>query len=707
MAFVDKNKDVVNICPFDTKGEVITIDALKIQLPKVPDKEKILFHNLPKEEQYWRRHKIPEEIAHIQTYEEYKELPEDIQKRFDSYIKREWFRRKNGVWFYNNGKPIYITGQHYMFLQWDEFDFGYPKFIYAQWKLFIHWQACLIDDRCIGQIHGKNRRAGWSSYASSCGLTRATQARNFHTGIISKTDDDAKQVIFEDKIFRIFKNRPFFFKPINNAGNNAGSSLNFIEPYQRKTKNNRSMGKSNALGSLIDYKATQNNSYDGAKLHHLICDEMGKIHGKADFDKMWKVLKPTMYERTKLIGKAQLGSTVEELEKGGESFKKIWDASTPARRNNNGRTPSGLYKIFIPATETVILDRYGMPVIKPAKAPFIDIDGNLIEKGNPLYLGSEEWIKNELKSAKDGNSVNEYKRQFPVVESDMFRVVGGNSLNKERIYSQLEYNEQIVPPTRVGEFIWEGERFNSPVKWVDRDGGPWQVLFLLKEEDRNRQTYKNGLKAPMNEWLGAGGVDPYRTDVVVDGRGSNASAHFVTRPNMKYDNNVCFARYNGRPETLYLASEQILMGAIYFGVKVLIENNVRDMIRHWQNLGYDNYMYRRPPHLTPTGSRGVKDFGMPMSSLDVRSAHLLALQTFVDDHIGMKSDGHMNPFFFNATLKDLAHYDMHNATKHDDSISLGLALLALQTGDKAPPKKESVQRLARTFDNSGIRSKPR
>ena len=52
----DKETDSVMICPFGTKGKMITLDGLNILLPVPPkNKKEILFSNLPKEEQYWKR----------------------------------------------------------------------------------------------------------------------------------------------------------------------------------------------------------------------------------------------------------------------------------------------------------------------------------------------------------------------------------------------------------------------------------------------------------------------------------------------------------------------------------------------------------------------------------------------------------------------------------------------------------------------------
>ena len=53
------------------------------------------------------------------------------------YIDEEFRRRKDGLWFYNNGVPTYITGSHYMFLQWSKIDVGYPDYRDANRTFFI------------------------------------------------------------------------------------------------------------------------------------------------------------------------------------------------------------------------------------------------------------------------------------------------------------------------------------------------------------------------------------------------------------------------------------------------------------------------------------------------------------------------------------------------------------------------------------------
>jgi hypothetical protein len=112
--FVDEETLVVNICPYNSLGEIIDICGLKIQLPKVPDKKYILFSDKPTHEQRWERHDPPEALMSMENWDDFSELPEHIQSEYMPYIKREVKRRKVGVWFMNNGTPTYLTGTMYM-----------------------------------------------------------------------------------------------------------------------------------------------------------------------------------------------------------------------------------------------------------------------------------------------------------------------------------------------------------------------------------------------------------------------------------------------------------------------------------------------------------------------------------------------------------------------------------------------------------------
>jgi len=102
----DADTDSVMICPLGTKGEVINLSGLNIMLPKIPAKKDILFSDLPKKEQYWRKTETP------------KGLTPENEDLYTEYIVEEFRRRRIGVWFMNNGEPVYVTPAHYLALQW-------------------------------------------------------------------------------------------------------------------------------------------------------------------------------------------------------------------------------------------------------------------------------------------------------------------------------------------------------------------------------------------------------------------------------------------------------------------------------------------------------------------------------------------------------------------------------------------------------------
>ena len=85
----------------------------------------------------------------------------------------------------------------------------------------------------------------------------------------------------------------------------------------------------------------------------LFLDEAGKWLSPNDIREVWRIHRTCLLVGRKVIGKAMVGSTVNPLDKGGREFRDLYYDSDPNDRNENGRTKSGLYKIFIPAYEAL------------------------------------------------------------------------------------------------------------------------------------------------------------------------------------------------------------------------------------------------------------------------------------------------------------------------------------------------------------------
>jgi len=520
-------------------------------------------------------------------------------------------------------------------------------------------------------------------------VDEGTQVKDKLLGIMSKTGKDAQENIFMKKVVPVFKSYPFFFKPIQDGTTNPRMELAFREPSKRITKKNKTSNKGEALDTLINWKNTTTNAYDGEKLHMLYLDEAGKWERPLDIQDVWRIHRTCLIVGRKVIGKALVGSTVNPLDRGGAEFKKLYYSSDPQERNNNGRTKSGLYKIFIPAYEALegFFDKHGLPVIEDPEFAVDGLEGELI------HYGAKTYLQNERKALlADPYELNEVIRQFPFSEDEAFRdSTKASHFNIAKIYEQIQHNDEIYPsPVVRGNFVWEGGLADSRVIWSPDPNGKWRVSWMPPEEFRNKRETRYGKVHPGNEMYGVGGVDSYDIDKTTTGSGSKGACHFFNKFNMNFPSNMFVAEYAERPPLARIFYEDILMAAVFYGYPLLIENNKYGIVRYFESRGYDGYVMDRPEHLTPPGSStNVKTKGIPSNSKDVIQSHAQAIEAYVHEHVGMNvKTGNFGRMYFNRTLEDWIGYNIDDRTKFDMTISSGLALLAAQKITKEVKKQD-------------------
>ena len=665
----------IKIDPNGTKGESLELHGLLVVLPKKPKRSEILFHDQPKAMQMWRRIPMPEELQRLRSMDEWYEKPSEFRRKFSGFIEKEFERRRNGVWFYNHGVPTYITGRHYMLLQWSKIDIGYPYYLAFQREIFLHMAACEADPRCIGQLYTKCRRSGYTNICASVLVDEASQVKDKLLGIQSKTGKDSQENIFMKKVVPIFRSYPFFFKPIQDGTTNPRMELAFREPSKRITKNNKTSLKGDALNTIINWKNTTNNAYDGEKLHMLYLDEAGKWEKPVDIREAWRIERTCLIVGKRVVGKALVGSTVNPMDKGGEEYKNLWEDSNPNERNANGRTKSGLYRLFIPAFEALegFFDRYGNPVIDDPQGTVPGIDDEDID------IGAKTYLKNERESLKsDPSELNEVVRQFPFTEEEAFRdSIEGSLFNVGKIYQQIDHNNDLYPnPVVRGNFMWKEK--DKEVIFSPDPNGRFRVSWQPEPSDRNKVVEDRGKKKPGNAHVGVGGVDSYDLDQTVDGRGSKGALHLYNKFNMQAPANMFVVEYASRPDLANIFYEDVLMAAFYYGYPLLVENNKYGIVRYFESRGYDNYLLDRPEFLK-AGSTSTKTKGIPSNSQDVIQSHAQAIEAYIHDHVGENAEsGEMGNMYFNRTLEDWIGYKITNRTKFDLTISAGLALLAAQ-----------------------------
>ena len=670
----NKEHNLVVISKTGEIGEIYEIQNFQIALPK----ERGIYTN---KEKKWVQFEYPKELSRLKNIFDWRAYPEEKKSQWFDYIDEEFRRREEGFWFNNNGKATYITGTHYMYLQWSKIDVGAPDFREANRLFYIFWEACKADKRCYGMCYLKNRRSGFSFMSSAETVNQATISTDARFGVLSKTGADAKKM-FTDKVVPISINYPFFFSPIQDGMDRPKSELAYRVPASKFTRkkitSNEKLEDIQGLDTTIDWKNTGDNSYDGEKLKLLVHDESGKWERPDNILNNWRVTKTCLRLGSRIIGKCMMGSTSNALDKGGDNFKKLYNASDVTKRNRNGQTASGLYSLFIPMEWNYegFIDEFGIPVFDSPDHDVFDPHGELIDVGVV-----ENW-QNEADGLKnDQDALNEFYRQFPRTTQHAFRDEALNSIfNLVKIYEQIDYNEGTGSDKNIsrGNFQWVNGVKDSTVIFYPDKKGRFKISWMPPSHMQNKIAIKNGIKYPANEHMGAFGCDSYDISGTVDGKGSKGALHGLTKFSMEdCPPNHFFLEYVARPQTADIFFEDVLMALVFYSMPILAENNKPRLLYYLRRRGYRGFSMNRPDKLWNKLSVAEKEVGgIPNSSEDIKQAHAAAIEMYIQGHVGHMQTGSYGSMYFNETLNDWARFDINKRTAYDAAISSGLAIMA-------------------------------
>jgi len=702
----NKEHDVIVISKTGQIGDVYEIQGLKIALPKKST-------TIENRANQWVKQEVPKELGKLKNIFDWKAYPEELKERWYDYIDEEFIRREEGFWFVNDGEPTYITGSHYMYLQWSKIDVGAADFRESNRLFFIFWEACKADKRCYGMCYLKNRRSGFSFMSSAETVNLATISSDSRYGVLSKSGGDAKKM-FTDKIVPISMNYPFFFKPIQDGMDRPKSELAYRVPAskftRRKIQSNEKLEELVGLDTTIDWKNTGDNSYDGEKLNLLVHDESGKWERPDNILNNWRVTKTCLRLGSRIIGKCLMGSTSNALDKGGNNFKKLYNDSNVSKRNRNGQTKSGLYSLFIPMEWNYegFIDRFGFPVFNtPDDGERLSPDGELID------IGVIDHWENEAHGLKDDqDGLNEFYRQFPRTVEHAFRDEAKNSIfNLVKIYEQIDYNEgsRHSAHTTKGSFQWENGVKDSKVIFYPDPNGRFNISWVPPISLQNKSIVKNGVKFPGNEHVGAFGCDSYDISGTVDGKGSKGALHGLTKFSMEdAPPSSFFLEYVARPQTAEIFFEDVLMALVFYGMPLLAENNKPRLLYYLKRRGYRGYSMNRPDKVWNKLSVAEKEVGgIPNSSEDIKQAHAAAIEMYIQSHVGHLGDGNYGTVYFQETLNDWAGFDINKRTKFDAAISSGLAIMACNRHLYTPhaeKHKPSLNLNIAKYNNKGFAS---
>jgi len=545
--------------------------------------------NIP-EEQYWERQLLPID------YNIKRKKESEIQKidrfYFDPYLEeiriREWGRRLRGVWFWNynpqkrESELIYITGVHYLYINYWKFQGKFLDFRMSDRNLWYVVDYCMYDPNCLGINEITKRKNGKTARIGCWLYDRTSRLNDHHGGIQSKADDDAWEV-FKKAVVHPWKGLPHFFKPIYdlNKGDDPNDELRFFATSRRGQQAD-SEDNEEALNSFIDFKSSDESAYDGPELHTYVSDESGKTKKPVSILERQNVVRYCSEIEGEFKGKHWYTTTVE-IEEGDEDnyeFQELTAKSNPLDKDENGRTGSGLYTYFLPAQMGMFFDKYGYAEIERAERFLLNTRKKLEDDGDTRGLSS-------------------FKRKNPMNFREAFSIDGKSALyNPELLNNQLDDISWRSDLVEKGNLEWDGgykiwapqESPNgeisyilNKIKWVPCENGRFFKVKGWFPKEENKVYQNNGRICPNNNFAYRIGCDPFKYDKTKDKRRSNCSAFVYQIKDPLYPddiyNDMFTLRYSYRPESTRLANEDILKMAWWCGCQVLFERNVN----HWKN----------------------------------------------------------------------------------------------------------------------------
>lgn len=726
--------DAVVISKNGTLGEIYDVQGLRIGFPEQPEPEKILNYGKREKDQKWTREELPDELTDIEISKATADIkdPEAIQnyiydlyEKYEDFIGRHYEIRNEGLWVYIKGHPIFIVGTYAFGIQWIREEEDYPDFRQIQNELMIFWEACKADTRSMGMQYVKNRRMGASLMAIFELTESGSVNENKLLGIVSKKGSDSS------KIFRRlvigFKRLPSFFRPVTDGTTTPKKQLIFDEPTRRR-KRGESLSAGDGLQTMIEWHNTDMNAMDGDPIFRSLLDESGKYPTEVPFSKYWSIVKTSHTKGIRITGKAMVVSTVNSRKKGGGEYKIVWDDSGMDKRDGNGRTKSGLYRIFIAAEYCLEgkFDQYGFSIVEDPLKPVLTDQGEYTRQGAISWLANEE-----AKFKNDPEKLNEFKRQFPRNIKDAFRDESDDcEFNQIHLEEQLDYNENELNDVYIDGRTWTGNDAVIRIKLFWRDGREFTAVDYKEDPKGPFYVRKDGLppddlmnnysqrmingviaNAPAGIGIGCIGIDPYNRSKTADGKGSDGSiiggTGTHTHPGLPCEKTLF--EYIHRPKRIELFFHDALMASIFWGFPFLAELSNEAFLTLVKKNGFRHFSMNNPfkrfSKLNPT----EKELGgAPHQGDTVADAQFYATEAYIQDHIGVARDsrhriqGQMGDFPFSRTLYQFKDVDLKNRTAYDAYIAWSLHRVGIKRPSlKVEMEEAPVNFSFQKYDNSG------
>lgn len=640
-------------------GEILLYQGLEIHLPpygmgmdidtaELKPVEIIKVSENPYD-QIWQRQHLPDDYEiWVRDEKSKQEIDANyVNYELEKYRQQEWHRRLYGIWFYINGKPVYIPGSYYFFLNWWEIKEGYPEYRRVDLYYFYHWQYCVYDPVCFGKIQATKRRGAKTVKAACICYERVSRTAKAKGGIQSKKKDPDAKEVYEIHIISPFQRMPEFFIPVYNTlqGSKPANKLSFYATSV-KGKNSIANLQNEQLKSEIDYREAEPLAYDGTSLLVLICDERGKVQFNL-IDAHLIVRKCCLDLRGNITGKMIVCTTVEEI--GIEAkFPELWAMSNPTKRVNGKSTESGLYSEFIPADEAGDWDRFGEP---------------LTAKNHEKIMDNRKLLENDSKAL-----IAEIRKD-PLNLREAFMAFNKNCHFDAMLLNEL-YDSAKMVETEVleyGNLTWENGMPFTKAVWqsCDKEHGRWckPKNFKLPEIQTVEHEYSRIL--PLNYIQFISGCDPFQNDITEDDRNSMASSGVLNRfepsEEDQFYNRMFVFKYLARPLMAKLFHMDMALQCFAFGCQLLVEAKMDGGLRKFFiDNGLEAFLIRLPDK---------ENYG-----IDPNQDNKVLLVNTWEEYI--RIEGRAGKLIYPSVIHQLGGFNVNETEKSDEVMGLGWTLVA-------------------------------
>ncbi len=664
----------------------------KVNIPECPPLHTIDGFGLPAKDQKFQYQKTPhalvtleKEIVALNRTTKKDEVPlvdqiwnilEEQQEDYKEeirFIRTQIKRRFEGYWCFINGKPTYMDGWNYIYLNYWRFKNGWRpeyrdrhrrsflaiRYAYTTTSIplkdekeqFVMDSDGFITEKNIGErtVFGitepKNRRNGSTNMSLCISYLETITRFGVISGIMSM-DGGSAYKHYMDILVPGWRRMPFFFKPVSAGSNNPETGILFQYPPRR----NKVIDPDSELGSIMNYSDTaQSSFYDGDKVFFILMDEQGKVK-LADVAINWQRIRNCLAQGNGAVieGFALLPSTVGEMKDGGgKQFQDLCALSHWQTRNSNGRTQSGLINIFFKAEDGLegFIDEYGNGVIDNPESPV----WCTLPNGKKILreIGSRQYLANQRRQYQESGDLAKYLeecRLYPQEFREAFAEEGDDvGLNLKIVNERI--NQLVMNPPkniRVGNFEWEDGKIDTKVIWKDDPKGRFKLSYMPHPREQSRKHYMDGTWYPEFPDKFVSSSDPFRI-AKVKGKGGGSKgggAVFMNRdiaidPDTKdigtWETHRFVCTYKERPPTPDDFCEDMLMKAVFFGSMEYPEYNVPLVNQWFIRRGYGGYLLY---DTNPATNEPVPTAGFNTSGTGSTSKQMLFSQwiTYIDKH---------------------------------------------------------------------------